>query len=145
MDTSSRLLDRMVAVFQQRLDACAQRLNMGFEKAGFDVRQQVLHGQQRVRFGVVKPDTGQLKPWTSRSVLVEPVTALLAIVNDGGAQAVAHVLEVAFERGGRDAELLQQFLAGNDLSCLQQLCDLIETFGAVHGLPSAALMAYPCL
>lgn len=63
---------------------------------------------------------------------LKAVTARFAIPDDGRAQTLAHVFDVALEGGAGDGELLQKNLGRHDAPLMQHLVDFVEAFGAVH-------------
>ena len=55
-----------------------------------------------------------------------------AVPDDGRADAIAQVLQVALEGRRRYLERLQKLVPGHDAAALQEVLDLVEAFGTVH-------------
>jgi hypothetical protein len=79
-----------------------------------------------------RPGSSYLGPLGA--LLLEAIAHEVAVPDDGGVEPFAHVLEVALEGGERDAELVEEFAhLDHRAARLQQLVDLVEALGPVHG------------
>lgn len=74
-----------------------QRLGSAAERAtGVEIRQEVLHGQQRMDFLSGEPQTGQFILWADTLAgLFESVAAQFAVEDQWCIQSVAHVGDIA--------------------------------------------------
>ena len=102
------------------------------EAALVERRQQVLHGDQRQRFALGEPQARQFELAALPVLLVVAVAPLVGIPYDGRAEAVAHVFEVALERGERYFQFAQEVVAADDSALLQQRVDLVEALEPVQ-------------
>jgi len=130
-DALHDLLPRMVAASEDRAQASDERRHLAVEQAGLQIREQLQRCQQRVDFRCVEPQAGQLVAGT-RARPAEAVAVQPAVVLDRRVEAVAHVVEVALERGARDVERLPQSRERDQLAVLQELVDLEEALEAFH-------------
>ncbi len=93
----------------------------------------MLHGQQGMDFRGVEPQARQLVlAARARGAVLEAVTARLAVPDQRAVEAVAQVLDVALERGGRDFQDFEQLGEAHQLALADELVDLVEAFGAIH-------------
>ena len=129
-DPPLHLLGAVLARAEQAPQAREQRLDVRLEEARLQVREQVLHRQQRADLGGVEPETRELV--AVRFAAREPVAAGVAVPLDRRVEPVAHVLEIALEGRPRDAELVEQRAQLHRAARGEQLVDLVEAFGAVH-------------
>jgi hypothetical protein len=91
---------------------------------------------KRMDFARVEPEAGQFVLGAAVRVRrVEAVAAgsSISVPDDGGVEPVAHVFEVALERGARDFQRLLQLGEGHQPPVVNHLVDLVETLSAVHG------------
>ena len=63
----------------------------------------------------------------------ELVAAAIGVPDDRRVEALAHVLEVALERGGRDLQRVEELLARDQLAFVQQPVDQVEALASIHG------------
>ena len=107
-DAALDLVGRMLARAEGGAQAREQRLDVRLEQAGLQAREQVLHGQQRADLLRAEPEARELVARRPRRGFHEAVAALLPVPLDRRVHAIAHVLEVALERGARHAQLAEQ-------------------------------------
>ena len=134
-DAALHLLGRVVGAAEQAGEPGEQGPDLRPEQAaGVEVREEMMHGQQRMDFLGAEPQPGQLIVRADPlSGLLEAVAAQVAVEADRRVQAVAHVGEVALERGPGDAETFQQLLAGDAVARAENLVDLVNPLHVVHG------------
>ena len=131
-DAALDLVGRMLARTEGGAQARQQRLDVRLEQAGLQARQEVLHRQERADLLRAEPEARQLVARRPGRGLHEAVAALLPVPLDRCVHAIAHVLEVALERGARHAQLAEQVREPHRAPGLEQALDLVEAFGAVH-------------
>ena len=104
------------------------------QAAGVQVRQQLLHREQRVDLVGVEPQAGQfvLRAGKLRSS-VEPPAVALAVEYQRGIHAVAQVRQVALQRGGRDTQLNQQRCLVQAVASVELALQAVKPFGLAHG------------
>ncbi len=123
----------MLARLQQHPDPGPQRLDVGAEEPRLQVCEQLLHGEQRVGLRGVQPQPGQ---GVARPALAARLVAIPApgpVPDDGGGEPIAQVLQVPHHRRPRHPQGLDHRLQRHRLTLLQELVDLVEALGAVHG------------
>ena len=94
---------------------------------------QMLHGQQRRGLGRIEPEPREFDPLGVAALAAEVVAVGVAVVDDRRFHAAAQVFEVALERRARDFELVEQRVERHQLARRDQLLDLENAFGLVHG------------
>ena len=113
--------------------AAIKRLSSGStcgpSKAGLEILEQLLHGEQRVDLLRAEPQPGQLLQLRLR---IEAVAVVLAIPDDRDVQPRAQVLQIALEGGGGDFELVANAACAHHLVTMNELLNLIEALGAIH-------------
>jgi len=136
-DAALHLLGRIVGAAEQAGETGKQGLDLRPEQAaGVEVRQEMMHGQQGMDFLGAEPQAGQLIVRADPlSGLFEAIAAEVAVEPDRRVQAVAHVGQVALERGPGDGETLLQRRTGDAVARAEDLVDLVDSFHVVHREP----------
>ena len=116
---------------EEHLEPRTQRRDVRRQQARLQVVQHRVHRQQRVDFRRVEPQTGQrvLRPLARGD---EFVAAAIGVPDDRRVEALAHVLEVALERGGRYLQRVEECLARDQLALVQQPVDQVEPLASIH-------------
>jgi hypothetical protein len=66
----------------------------------------------------------------------------IAVPLDGSIEPLTHVFEVAPEGSQRDTQIGKEGIKGRHRHIIDQLVDLVEAFGAVHGLSCRSILAH---
>src|SRR5688572_25242970 len=126
----------MVARRQECRQPHLERLQVGPQQRGLQALDQVLQRQERLRLRGAEPEAGELVRMALDGFLrLEAITVLLAVPDDGRVKTIAQVLEVALEGGERHIQLLEESRDRHypRPARLEELVDLVEALGTVHG------------
>ena len=132
-DASRDVFGRVLAAFEQALEALAQRRDHFAEHARLQVAEQAVHREQRLQLIGREPEAGQLPQLAVCNLGIESVGLLLPVEDDRRMHAVAQVFEVALERGARHAKFGHEILRAHVAAAAQQVLDLVKALGAFHG------------
>jgi len=95
------------------------------------------HGQERMHLARVEPQAGQFVLGAAVGMRgVEAVAAgatSISVPDDRRIEPVAHVFEVALERGARYFQRRHEIDKGHQAPVVDHLVDLVETLSAIHG------------
>ena len=116
---------------QQGIDALLQGSQHRLQQAGLHIGQQLLHGQQRMQFRGVEPEPRQLVHGALGLVIA--IAVEISVVDDGGIQVQAHVVDNALDGGAGAFQLFLQTPARDRLPrSLQDAVELENAVEAVH-------------
>ena len=101
---------------------------MRFQQSGLQIREQLLHGEQRTNFIGVEPQPGQLETRRIDERRIKPLAARFTIPHHRRMESVAHVFKIALEGRKRDAQFVQELVHAHRTLAFEQLLDFVKAF-----------------
>jgi hypothetical protein len=132
-DARAHFFGRSIAGGKECREARLEDLHVAAQQARLEALEKVLHGEQRLRLRGAEPEAWQLVLRRRRIRFHEAITARIPVPFDRRVVAALHVLEVALERRERHFELVHEFARRDGAALANEMVDLVEAFGAVHG------------
>lgn len=129
-DAGGNGVGRVAALLQQFANAAFERAEIRGKKSRLHGFEQLLGGEQRVKFAGVEPQSGQFE---LGGVGVVEVAIVGAVIEDRRVHETAHVFDVAFDARRGHVGFLHQALGADGRLAAQQAVNAKYALGAVHG------------